>query len=80
MSKRLQALLEESELLEIQRLAKSKKMTVAEWVRQVLRAARQGESVIEPDDKVRATRLAVQHDFPIDRMLEEVERGYGADV
>src|SRR5438093_68744 len=40
MSKRLQVLLEESELREIQRLARSQKLTVAEWVRQALRAAR----------------------------------------
>ena len=83
MSKRLQVLLEESELSEIQRLAKSKKMTVSEWVRQVLRAARQGQSQIDPSEKLRATRRAARYDFPtaeIDRMLEEIERGYGGEA
>ncbi|MBP1597340.1 MAG: hypothetical protein H6Q05_2717, partial [Acidobacteria bacterium] len=37
MSKRLQVLLDESELREIQRVARAQKMTVAEWVRQILR-------------------------------------------
>ena len=83
MSKRLQVLLEESEMREIQRLAKSKKMTVAEWVRQVLRSARQGQSQIDPSEKLQATRRAAQYDFPIadiDQVLEEIEHGYGAEV
>jgi len=40
MSKRLQVLLDDKELREIQRIAKQQQMTVAEWVRQVLRTAR----------------------------------------
>ena len=79
MSKRLQVILEDSELREIQKIARQKKMTVAEWVRQVLRAARSGESVGDPGFKLEVVRKAARHDFPtadIDRMLEEIERGY----
>ena len=43
MSTRLQMLLEDAELREIQRVAQAQRMTVAEWVRQALRAARRRE-------------------------------------
>ena len=79
MSKRLQVILDESELREIQKIARRTRMTVAEWVRQALRAARSGESVGDPTLKLEAVRKAVGHEFPaadIDRMLEEIERGY----
>jgi post-segregation antitoxin (ccd killing protein) len=39
-SKRLQVLLDEAELREIQRAARAQNITVAAWVRQALRAAR----------------------------------------
>lgn len=39
MSKRLQVLLDEAELREIQRIARAQRMTAAEWVRQAIRAA-----------------------------------------
>ena len=54
-------------------------MTVAEWVRQSLRAARRQESHGDVDKKLAALGRAVQHSFPtadIDRMNEEIERGY----
>ena len=40
MSKRLQVLLDEQEFDDIQDIARRNRMTVAEWVRQALRAAR----------------------------------------
>jgi hypothetical protein len=40
MSKRLQVLLDEPEWREVQRAARASRVTVAEWVRQALRAAR----------------------------------------
>lgn len=52
MSKRLQVLLDEPEMREIRRIARRQKMTVAEWVRQALRAARS-----EPEDP--AKKLAI---------------------
>jgi hypothetical protein len=79
MSKRLQVLLEEPELREIQRAARSRRMTVAEWVRQALRAARRREPTKDADRKLAAVRAAARHSFPtadIDRMLAEIERGY----
>ena len=79
MSKRLQVILDEEELRDIQRMAQMKHMTVAEWVRQVLRAARRGESTGDPDRKLQAIRAAARHTFPagdIENMLQEIETGY----
>jgi predicted 2-oxoglutarate/Fe(II)-dependent dioxygenase YbiX len=79
MSKRLQVLLEEPELREIQKLARAQRMTVAEWVRQSLREARRRQPLIDADKKLNAVRAAVRHSFPtsdIDQMLAEIEAGY----
>jgi hypothetical protein len=79
MSKRLQVLLEEPELKEIQRAARSRRMTVAEWVRQALRAARRSVPARDPDRKLAAVRAAARHSFPtadIEKMLEEIESGF----
>lgn len=79
MSKRLQVLLEERELREIQRAARAQRMTVAEWVRQALRAARRREPTIDANKKMKAIRAAARHSFPtadIDQMLAEIESGY----
>ena len=79
MSKRLQVLLEETEFREIQRTAKAHRMTVAEWVRQALRAARRRESSGDVEKKLAAIRRAMQYQFPtadIEQMNEEMERGY----
>ncbi len=80
MSKRLQVLLEEPEMREIRRAAKAKRMTVAEWVRQALRAARREDPAGDIEKKLAAVRKAVKHRFPtadIDQMIAETERGYG---
>lgn len=79
MSKRLQVLFEESELDEVRRVAERHHMTVAEWVRQALRAARRQEPKRAAQEKLDAIRRAAEHDFPsgdIDQMLAEIERGY----
>jgi hypothetical protein len=79
MSKRLQVILDDEELLEIQRIAELKQMTVAEWVRQTLRAARRGESTGDPSHKLAAIRAAARNSFPtadVDEMLEQIESGY----
>jgi hypothetical protein len=83
MSKRLQVLLDESELREIREVARQNHLSVAEWVRQVLRIARQGQSRIDPASKLDATRKAARHRFPapdIEQMLEEIERGYSSET
>ena len=82
MSKRLQVLFDDLELREIRRTAKAQRMTVAEWVRQTLRAARRRQSSGDVSPKLAAIRAAAQHDYPtadIDEMNEEIERGYLGD-
>ena len=79
MSKRLQVIFEDEELREIQKIAKKKRMTVAEWVRGTLRAARRGESTGDPDRKLKAIQAASRHSFPsgnIQTMLKDIEAGY----
>ena len=79
MSKRLQVLLDEKEWADIQRAARLKRITVAEWVRQSLRAARRREPQRDSERKLKAIRAAAVHSFPtgdIDQMLGEIERGY----
>jgi hypothetical protein len=82
MSKRLQVLLSEKELAEIQQSARKQQMTTAEWVRQALRAARRAEPRAASRKKLDVIRAAARHAFPapdIDQMIDEIERGYLAD-
>jgi len=79
MSKRLQVLLPDEELAEIQRVARREQLTVGEWVRRTLREVRTRQSGIDPATKVKAVRHAATYSFPssdIDQMLREIERGY----
>jgi hypothetical protein len=79
MTTRLQVLLDDAELRSIQRIAKRRGLTTAEWVRQALRVARQAEAGRDPREKLDAIRVAARHSFPtadIDAMLAEIERGY----
>jgi SOS response regulatory protein OraA/RecX len=82
MSKRLQVILDEDELRAIQEIAKQQHTSVAEWVRQALRAARRREPRIEAQRKLKTIRAAVRHQFPvgdIQQMLAEFESGYLQD-
>jgi negative regulator of replication initiation len=82
MSKRLQVLLDDEELREIQRLAHQQRTSVAEWVRRALRAARQRQPRESADTKIQRVRAAVRHAFPtadIEDMLREIESGYLKD-
>jgi hypothetical protein len=82
MSKRLQVVLEDGEMRAIRTIAKRRRMTVAEWVRQVLRSARREEPTSDPRRKLEVLHSAVRHTFPsgdIQQMLAEIERGYLAD-
>jgi len=79
MSKRLQVILDDEELRDIQQLARTKQMTVAEWVRQTLRAARRGEATGDASRKLAAIQAAARHSAPtadIGQMLKEIEAGY----
>jgi hypothetical protein len=78
-SKRLQVVLDEKEFADIQQSARRSRMTTAEWVRQALRAVRRTEPQGNVKKKLEVVRAAARHEFPtadIDRMLEEIERGY----
>jgi len=80
MAKRLQVILQDPDYREIQRMARSRRMSLAEWVRQALDLARRREPLGDAGKKLAAIRAAAQHDYPtgdIDRMLSEIEKGYG---
>ena len=82
MTKRLQVIFEDEELREFQRLAKRRRMTTAEWVRQSLRSARDADAGHDIGSKLAAIRAASAHAFPagdIGHMLGEIERGYVPD-
>ncbi len=79
MSKRLQVLLADREMSDIQRLARRERLTVGEWVRRTLRNARADQPVNEPEAKLKAVRCAAKYSFPtadIGQTLSEIERGY----
>jgi hypothetical protein len=78
-AKRLQVLLDEAELRELRRVAKAQRMTVAEWVRQALRAARLRQPLGDAPTKIAAVRVAARHTFPtgsLEDMLADIEHGY----
>ena len=77
--KRMQVLFEETEYRQIQRAARRKGMTLAEWVRQALRTAFREEPLSGKDKKLATVRAAASHEYPtadIDQMLDEISRGY----
>jgi hypothetical protein len=79
MSKRLQVILDDAELREVQKAARRERVTTAEWVRRALRAARRAQPLTDSTRKLHVVRLAARHQFPapdIERMLDEIEQGY----
>jgi hypothetical protein len=81
MAKRLQVILQDPEYREIQRIARSRHMSLAEWVRQALQLARRREPVGDIGKKLEVIRAGAKHDYPtadIEAMLAEIERGYGS--
>ncbi|MFZ1142958.1 MAG: hypothetical protein ABR881_07915 [Candidatus Sulfotelmatobacter sp.] len=81
MAKRLQVILQDPEYREIQRMARSRQMSIAEWVRQALALARCREPLGDVEKKLKAIRTAARHESPtsdIDTMLAEIERGYSS--
>ena len=82
MAKRLQVILQDREYREIQRVASAWHMSIAEWVRQALAAARRYEPLGDTGKKLDAVREAAKLEFPtadIDEMLVQIERGYGSE-
>jgi len=56
-------------------------MSIAEWVRQALRAAQRQEPGTDVGKKLDAVRAAARHAYPtadIDEMLAHIESGYGS--
>ncbi len=80
MAKRLQVILKDPEYRELQRAARSRHMSIAEWVRQALARARRGEPTGTTEKKLSAIRAAARFAYPtadIDQMLADIEMGYG---
>jgi len=72
-------ILQDPEYREIQRAARSRRMSIAEWVRQALVHARRQEPRGDVEKKLAAVRAAARHESPtpeIDAMLREIEQGY----
>jgi hypothetical protein len=83
MAKRLQVIVRDPEYREIQRIARSRHMSIAEWVRQALDLARRREPITDVGKKLEIIRAAVRHDYPsgdIEDMLAEIESGYGSST
>ncbi|MDB4957339.1 MAG: hypothetical protein JWO36_4908 [Myxococcales bacterium] len=83
MSKRLQIVVDDKEMREIERAARMRDLSVSEWVRQSLRKARASEPSGSPAKKLQVIRAAAKYSFPtadIDQMIGEIEAGYGSTV
>jgi hypothetical protein len=79
MSKRLQIILQDAEYREIRRIARSRHLSIAEWVRNALALARNHEPFGDSGKKLEVIRAATRHDYPtadVGRILEEIESGY----
>jgi hypothetical protein len=81
-SKRLQVVVSDDDVAEIRRGARREKTTVSEWVRRVLREAGRAQPRRDVARKLAAVRAATRHSFPtadMDRLLAEIEAGYGSE-
>jgi hypothetical protein len=79
MPKRLQVILKDTEYREVQRSARSRDMSIAEWVRQALVQARRRQPIGDVERKLEAIRTAAHYESPtsdINTMLAEIESGY----
>ncbi len=79
MAKRLQVILPDPDYREIQFVARSRHMSIAEWVRQALDLARRREPLGSVGKKLEVIRAATRNDYPVSDiggMLAEIERGY----
>ncbi len=79
MPKRLQVILRDPEYREIQKVARSRHMSVAEWVRQALAMAHRREPSLDIGKKLEVVRSAARYEFPtadIDVLLADSASGY----
>jgi hypothetical protein len=82
MTKRLQVILQDHDYREIQLVARSRHMSIAEWVRQALALARRREPLGGVGKKLEVIRAATRNDYPVSDiggMLTEIEKGYVTD-
>jgi hypothetical protein len=81
MAKKLYVVIRDSEYREIQRMARSRRMSMAEWVRQALELACRRDPLSETGKKLDTIRAAARYEFPtvdINVLLAEIESGYNA--
>ncbi len=79
MSKRLQVIIPDEEMADLQRLARLESISVGEWVRRTLQEARAERPICGPETKLKAVRKAAEYGYPtsdVEQMLQEIERGY----
>lgn len=79
MSTRLQVVVEDSEMEEIQAAAKQSGQTVSAWVREALAAARKDVATGDVRRKLEAIHSGYRYSFPAPEpamMLAEIEQGY----
>ena len=72
--------MDEAEMAEIREAALRQGMTVSEWARAALRAARKPDAGGAVDRKLAAIRAADRCSYPtgdMDTMLSEINAGYG---
>lgn len=74
MSKRLQVIVADPDYREIQRAARSRHMSLAEWVRQALERARRREPSGTISKKIEVVQTAAEHDYPAGDIKEHVGR------
>lgn len=75
----MQVLFDEDEYTRIQRQARARGQTLAQWVRDAVRESYRSQPSGDLDRKLAAVRAAVVNDFPtadVDEMLDDIERGY----
>ena len=78
MSTRLQIVMSEAEVASLRQVARRAGLTVSEWARRALRAARNAQAVPSPASKLEALERALSCNHPtgdIDEMLADIERG-----
>lgn len=78
MTKRLQVLLPDAEYREVQRIAHSRRISVAQWVREAVHKAKLEEPLGDVSKKLEVLRAAARLEFPtadIEQILAEIVQG-----
>lgn len=76
-------ILQDPDYQEIQLMARSRHMSIAEWVRQALDMARRRQPLGGIGKKLEVIRAAARHEYPVSEiggMLAEIEKGYLTDA